>query len=72
MPEMDGFEAVRRWRAEEAAGGRKRLPIIALTANAMVSDRERCLAEGFDEHLGKPFRREELEAVLQRWLPATR
>jgi signal transduction histidine kinase/CheY-like chemotaxis protein len=72
MPEMDGFEAVRRWRAEESAGGRKRLPVIALTANAMLSDRERCLAEGFDEHLGKPFRREELEAVLLGWLPAAR
>ncbi len=71
MPVMDGFEAVRRWRAEEAAANRVRLPIIALTAFAMQTDRERCLAAGFDEHLAKPFRRDDLERVVQRWLTRT-
>jgi CheY-like chemotaxis protein/anti-sigma regulatory factor (Ser/Thr protein kinase) len=68
MPVMDGFEATRRIRAFEQRGGRARLPIVALTANAYEADRERCLAAGMDEHLPKPFRDQELMAVLQRHL----
>jgi signal transduction histidine kinase/CheY-like chemotaxis protein len=68
MPVMDGFEAVRAWRTEELASGRTRTPIIALTANVMVGDREKCLAAGFDDHLGKPFGRKQLEDALRRWL----
>jgi two-component system sensor histidine kinase/response regulator len=68
MPVMDGFEAVRAWRTEESASGRTRTPIIALTANVMVGDREKCLAAGFDDHLGKPFGRMQLEDALRRWL----
>ena len=72
MPEMDGFEATAHIRAFEASpeggGGARHVPIIALTANAMVGDRERCIAAGMDDYVRKPFTREDLEAVLRRWL----
>jgi two-component system, sensor histidine kinase and response regulator len=65
MPEMDGFEATRRWRQIEQTKASK-LPIVALTANALDADRERCLAAGMDDYLSKPFKREELARVLAR------
>jgi TMAO reductase system sensor TorS len=68
MPEVDGFAATRAIRAAEA-GGSRRLPIVALTANAMEGDRERCLACGMDDYLSKPFKPAQLNAVLARWLP---
>ncbi len=71
MPDMDGIEATRRLRAWEQEQGLPPLPVIALTANAMNSDRSRCIAAGMDDHLPKPFRVEELLAVLQRHLPPT-
>ena len=71
MPEMDGFEATRLIRESEAlmpdAVSRSRMPIIALTANALVGDRERCLAVGMDDYLSKPFARDDLRMVLQQW-----
>jgi CheY-like chemotaxis protein/HPt (histidine-containing phosphotransfer) domain-containing protein len=65
MPEMDGLEATRRIRAwEQRTGGR--LPIIAMTAYAMKSDAERCLAEGMDAHVTKPVKVQELYTVIDR------
>ena len=68
MPEMDGFEATRRIRARER--GHRRLPVVAMTANAMVGDRERCLEAGMDDHIPKPVRVPDLHRALARWLPA--
>jgi two-component system, sensor histidine kinase len=66
MPVMDGFEAARRMRQHERDAGWGRTPVLALSANALESDRERSLASGMDEHLAKPFRVEELRVVLER------
>jgi signal transduction histidine kinase/ActR/RegA family two-component response regulator len=66
LPHVDGYEATRRIRLLPACG---QLPIIALTANALQGDRERCMAAGMNDYLSKPFRRTELQRVLQRWLP---
>ena len=71
MPGMDGFQATGRIRAIEAArGAAQRVPIVALTANALSGDRERCIAAGMDDHLGKPFRRRQLSATIARWIRA--
>ena len=70
MPVLDGYAATRRWReleTQRAEGGR--LPIVAMTANAMAGDRQRCLDAGMDDYLAKPVSREQLESCLHRWLP---
>lgn len=69
MPELDGFETTRRLRRQEADTGRNRTPVIALTANAMSGDRERCLEAGMDDYIAKPYSRDKLLAVLARWAP---
>lgn len=66
MPEMDGFEAARTYRKSEK--GDAKLPIIALTANAMEGDEELCLAAGMDDYLAKPIRFEALQSTLSRWM----
>ncbi|MGN8273918.1 response regulator [Pseudomonas sp. SMN5] len=68
MPVMDGYEASRQIRQ---SGRWPELPIVALTANAMPEERERCRASGMNDYLSKPFRREELAAVLDQWVPTT-
>ncbi len=68
MPEMDGFEATAVIRKREAQTG-KHIPIIAMTANAMPSDRQRCLQAGMDGYLSKPVQAEELYAVLLPYKP---
>ena len=68
MPVMDGYEASRQIRQ---SGRWPNLPIVALTANAMSEERERCRAAGMSDYLAKPFRREELAALLDQWMPAT-
>ena len=69
MPEMDGFEATMELRKREQSSGAKRLPIIALTANAMAQDREECLNAGMDDHLSKPFSMQTMHEMLARWMP---
>ncbi len=69
MPVMDGYEASRHIRR---SGRWPDLPIVALTANAMPEERERCRAAGMNDYLAKPFRREELAALLDLWAPATK
>ncbi len=66
MPEIDGLEATRRIRA--GGGPNAQTPIVALTANAMPSDRENCRAAGMNDFLSKPFRRQDLADCLARWL----
>ncbi len=67
MPVMDGFEATMAIRTIEGEG--RRVPIIALTAEALAGDRERCLKSGMDDYLSKPVRAEQLHAALERWVP---
>jgi signal transduction histidine kinase/CheY-like chemotaxis protein/ligand-binding sensor domain-containing protein len=68
MPGMDGYQATTTWRARETPGG-ARLPIVALTANAMEEERSRCLAAGMDDYLSKPVQPSAFAAVLKKWVP---
>jgi signal transduction histidine kinase/CheY-like chemotaxis protein/HPt (histidine-containing phosphotransfer) domain-containing protein len=68
MPVMDGLTATGEIRRREQTSGAARVPIIALTANAMEGDRERCLAAGMDDFLSKPFSQQQLATLLRRWL----
>ncbi|VAW53792.1 BarA sensory histidine kinase (= VarS = GacS) [hydrothermal vent metagenome] len=69
MPEMDGFDATCEIRKQAIkALHDKPLPIIAMTANVMSGDRERCLEVGMDDYIGKPVQRDKLESVLRKWL----
>jgi CheY-like chemotaxis protein/HPt (histidine-containing phosphotransfer) domain-containing protein len=70
MPVMDGYTATRQRRVQEADQRLDHVPIIAMTANAMVGDREKCLSVGMDDYLSKPLNRALLEETLRRWLPA--
>ncbi|MBK5914467.1 ATP-binding protein [Rhodocyclus purpureus] len=69
MPVMDGYAATRAIRLWEAEHGRRRLPIVALTADAFEKDRQDCLAAGMDDFLTKPLAIDKLAAVLEKWLP---
>jgi CheY-like chemotaxis protein len=65
MPELDGYDATARIRQQDGLGAR--IPIVALTADASVADRDRCLAAGMDDFLGKPVRPHELTRAIERW-----
>ncbi len=69
MPVMDGYTATRARRIVEGEGRAARVPIIAMTANAMAGDREKCLAAGMDDYLTKPLNRGLLDQTLRKWLP---
>ncbi|GAB4477825.1 MAG: hypothetical protein OHK0044_24410 [Burkholderiaceae bacterium] len=69
MPEVDGFEALRRFRdphGERRWAAARDTPVVALTANALAGDEERCRASGFDDYLAKPFRQQQLAALIAR------
>jgi CheY-like chemotaxis protein len=66
MPEMDGFTATAQLR--KLPPPHAHVPVIALTADAMKEDRERCMQAGMNDYISKPFRLEELEAVLTKYL----
>lgn len=70
MPDMDGYEATRKLRASEPAGCH--IPVIALTAAAFVSDRDKAIAAGMDDFLAKPIQSQELARVLDQWVFSTR
>jgi CheY-like chemotaxis protein len=76
MPEMDGLEATQRIRENEKSLGLrtqhstlKHIPIIAMTADAMDGDRQKCMEAGMDDYLTKPVKRDVLHAMLRRWIP---
>jgi GAF domain-containing protein/HPt (histidine-containing phosphotransfer) domain-containing protein/ActR/RegA family two-component response regulator len=69
MPGMDGYELTRRLRETEAEHDSTRTPVVAVTANAMRGEEERCLAAGMDAYLAKPVAIDRLRATLERWLP---
>jgi CheY-like chemotaxis protein/HPt (histidine-containing phosphotransfer) domain-containing protein len=69
MPEMDGYELAEKVRLLERTENRPRLPVIALTADALIGTKERCRAAGMDDYIAKPVDRAGLNEIIQRWLP---
>ncbi len=67
MPVLDGYQATKAFRSQESQGD-QRLPIIAMTANAMEGDRQKCLDAGMDDYLAKPVKKELLRTLLGQWL----
>jgi CheY-like chemotaxis protein len=69
MPDLTGIEATLELRRREAASGRARMPVIALTASATAKDQQACMEAGMDGVLTKPFRIEQLKSVIDLWCP---
>jgi signal transduction histidine kinase/DNA-binding response OmpR family regulator/HPt (histidine-containing phosphotransfer) domain-containing protein len=69
MPEMDGYEATREFKNKVENGECFAVPVVALTANAMKGDREKCLAAGMEDYLAKPLRKKDIIAMLVKWIP---
>jgi PAS domain S-box-containing protein len=72
MPVLDGYAATRAWRAREQTLGRPRLPVVAITANAMASDREQCLAAGMDDFAPKPLTLGVVQQLVEKWAARTK
>ena len=72
LPRLSGYEATQAWRDHEREHGLKRLPVVALTANALESNLERCRASGMDDYLTKPCSVERLQAAIERWAATSR
>ncbi|MCP4413279.1 MAG: response regulator, partial [Gammaproteobacteria bacterium] len=68
MPEMDGYEATRRIRDESSLVRNHKIPVIAMTANAMKGDREKCLDAGMDDYISKPISIDKLADTIGRYL----
>jgi CheY-like chemotaxis protein len=68
MPVLDGIETTRRWRVQERSRAAARTPIVALTANAISSERDKCIAAGMDDYLVKPFEINALHRVVRQQL----
>jgi CheY-like chemotaxis protein len=67
MPEMDGLEATRQLRRKQQTEGGQHIPIVALTANAILGDKEQCVKAGMDDHIAKPFDLKDLANALNKW-----
>lgn len=70
MPNLDGLKATEKIRDFEKSHKKTRCPIIAMTANAMTGDKERCLSYGMDDFLAKPFKAQDLVTIINRWIPS--
>jgi signal transduction histidine kinase/CheY-like chemotaxis protein len=68
MPEMDGYEATRAIRILEEKEARKHLPIVAITADAMTANKQRCIIAGMDDYLNKPVKESQIEEMLKKWV----
>ncbi len=68
MPEMDGYDATRAIRTGKAGEDNKTIPIVAMTANAMRGDREKCFAAGMDDYIAKPISLDILKSTLMKWI----
>jgi signal transduction histidine kinase len=69
MPTLDGYEATKRIRLGECGDSYKNIPIIAMTANAMEGDREKCISTGMNDYIAKPIEKHLMLGVLKKWLP---
>jgi len=69
MPELDGYEATGKIRDPKTRVQNPKVPIIALTANAMKGDEKKCLEAGMDDYLSKPVKPKDLSRMLMKWLP---
>ena len=72
MPEMDGFEATRNIKLLMEERAVSKIPVIALTANAMKGDREKCLQAGMDDYISKPVKKQEFSQAIERYYPEKR
>ncbi|MBF0203363.1 MAG: response regulator [Desulfamplus sp.] len=68
MPEMDGYEATKKIRQGDAGIQNVKIPVIAMTANSMQEDREKCLESGMDDYISKPVHHKTIEKILEKWL----